>query len=256
MPWRRAWQPTAVFLSGKSHGHRSLVGYSPWGCRDSDTIEATEHIIMLKWWTSLSCVLLFATPWTVHGIFQVRMLEWVAFPFARGSSQPRDWTQVSHIAGGFFTSWARGKVHYHVGWYHGDVNIDQCVLEKLPGAASIVEEKNKALSPWTLAFSPEPPSSWCFRSFPVIEKSSEVCPSAEHKGYVSNSLRPHGLQSTRLLCPWDSPGKSTVVGCHSLLQGIFPTHGSNLYFLHFRQILFTAEPLGKPKHKGIGNKNP
>ena len=42
--------------------------------------------------------------YTVHGILQVRILEWVAFPFCRGSSQPRDRTQVSHIAGGFFTS--------------------------------------------------------------------------------------------------------------------------------------------------------
>ena len=44
--------------------------------------------------------------YTVHGILQARVLEWVAFPFSRGSSQPRDWTQVSPIAGGFFTSWA------------------------------------------------------------------------------------------------------------------------------------------------------
>ena len=44
---------------------------------------------------------------TVHGILQARILEWVAFPFSRESSQPRDWTQVSHIAGSwFFTSWA------------------------------------------------------------------------------------------------------------------------------------------------------
>ena len=43
--------------------------------------------------------------YTVHGILQARILEWVANPFSRGSSQPRDWTQVSHIAGGFFTSW-------------------------------------------------------------------------------------------------------------------------------------------------------
>ena len=42
----------------------------------------------------------------VHGILQARILEWVAFPFSRGSSQPRDWTQVSCIAGGFSTSWA------------------------------------------------------------------------------------------------------------------------------------------------------
>ena len=42
--------------------------------------------------------------YSVHGILQARILDWVAFPFSRGSSQPRDQTQVSHIAGGFFTS--------------------------------------------------------------------------------------------------------------------------------------------------------
>ena len=44
------------------------------------------------------------TDYTVQGILQARILEWVAFPFSKGSSQPRDQTQVSHIAGGFFTS--------------------------------------------------------------------------------------------------------------------------------------------------------
>ena len=43
---------------------------------------------------------------SVHGILQARMLEWVAIPFSRGSSQPRDWTQVICIAGSFFTVWA------------------------------------------------------------------------------------------------------------------------------------------------------
>ena len=42
--------------------------------------------------------------YTVHGILQARVLEWVAFPFSRGSSQPRDQTQVSCLVGGFFTS--------------------------------------------------------------------------------------------------------------------------------------------------------
>ena len=42
--------------------------------------------------------------YTVHGVLQARILEWVAFPFSRGSSQPRELTWVSHIAGGFFTS--------------------------------------------------------------------------------------------------------------------------------------------------------
>ena len=43
IPWRRAWKPTPVFLPGKFHGQRSLVGYSPWGHKESDTTKATEH---------------------------------------------------------------------------------------------------------------------------------------------------------------------------------------------------------------------
>ena len=43
IPWRRAWQPTPVFLPGESHGHRSLAGYSPWGSKESDLTEATNH---------------------------------------------------------------------------------------------------------------------------------------------------------------------------------------------------------------------
>ena len=39
IPWRRKWQPTPVFLPGKSHGQRSLVGYRPWGRKESDTTE-------------------------------------------------------------------------------------------------------------------------------------------------------------------------------------------------------------------------
>ena len=50
--------------------------------------------------------------YTVHGILQARILEWVAFPFSRGSSQPRDRTQVSWIADRFFTSSAtRESIH-------------------------------------------------------------------------------------------------------------------------------------------------
>ena len=61
-------------------------------------------------WKSLSCVRPFATPWTtVHEILHVRKLEWVAFPVSWGSLQPRDRTQVSCIAGGFFTVWATRK---------------------------------------------------------------------------------------------------------------------------------------------------
>ena len=51
-------------------------------------------------------------------------------------------------------------------------------------------------------------------------------------------LRLHGREPAGLLCPWNSPGKYTGVGCHSLLQGIFLTQGSNLNLLHCRQILY------------------
>ena len=49
----------------------------------------------------------------VHGILQARILEWVAVPFSRGSSQARDLIQVFYIAGGFFTGWAVREAHEH-----------------------------------------------------------------------------------------------------------------------------------------------
>ena len=55
--------------------------------------------------------------YTVHGILQARILEWVAFPFSRGSSKPRDRTQLSCIAGGVLTSWATREAQaYWSGW--------------------------------------------------------------------------------------------------------------------------------------------
>ena len=57
----------------------------------------------------------------------------------------------------------------------------------------------------------------------------------------------------RLLCPWDSPGKNTGVGCHFLLQGIFPTQGLNLGLLHCRQILdqlsYDRRPIGMVRYR-------
>ena len=48
MPWDRKWEPTPVFLLGKSHGQRSLAGYSLQGCKESDTTEVTQHTFMLS----------------------------------------------------------------------------------------------------------------------------------------------------------------------------------------------------------------
>ena len=63
---------------------------------------------------------------------------------------------------------------------------------------------------------------------------------------VSDSLWPHGLQLARLLSLWDSPGKNTGVGCHSYLQGIFPTQGSNPSLPHCRQLLYQFSHQGSP----------
>ena len=63
---------------------------------------------------------------------------------------------------------------------------------------------------------------------------------------VSDSLWPHGLEPARLLCPWNFLGKNTGVGCHFLLQGIFPTQGSNLHLLHWQAGSLPLAPPGKP----------
>ena len=92
---------------------------------------------------------------------------------------------------------------------------------------------------------------------------------------MSDPLGPH-----RLLCPWNSPGRNTRVGCHFLLQETFPTQGLNLCLLHCRQILYhlsnqgsviidalnpndsvhilltTLNPMAIPNLEELGNSNP
>ena len=70
--------------------------------------------------------------------------------------------------------------------------------------------------------------SVCFVCIVVVVLVTQSCP----------TVRPHGLWPARLLWPWNSPGKNTGVDCHSLLQSIFPTQGSNLGLLLCRQILY------------------
>ena len=75
-------------------------------------------------------------------------------------------------------------------------------------------------------------------------KQMRITKQKSRRSVVSDSLGPHGLEPPRLLRPWDFPGKSTGVGCHFLLQGIFPTQGSNPGLPHCRQILYQLN------HKG------
>ena len=64
---------------------------------------------------------------------------------------------------------------------------------------------------------------------------------------VSNSLQPHGLWSTRLLCPWDVPSKNTGVGCHLLLRGIFLTQELNSCLLHWQEDSLLLSHQGSPR---------
>ena len=117
------------------------------------------------------------------GILQARILEWVAIPFSRGSSQPRDRTWVFFTAGRFFTNWATILV---LG------TIVLCLVSRV-----------------------------------------QLC---DPMDYSQSGSSDHG----------DSPGKNTGVGCHALLQGIFPTQGSNLGLLNCRQILYCLSHQGSP----------
>ena len=146
--------------------------------------------------------------YTVHGILQARILEWVAFPFPTGSSQPRDRTQVSDIAGGFFTSWATREAQ-----------IWQGQLKDLSYAYQNALRVFKSM---------------------ICNKGSTRRES-ESRWVVSDSLWPHGLY-----IPWNSLGRNTGVGSLSLLQGIVPTQGSNPGFPNCRQILYQLSHKGSP----------
>ena len=75
------------------------------------------------------------------------------------------------------------------------------------------------------------------------------------RSVVSDSLHVHGLLPTRLLHPWNSPGKTIAVGGHFLLQGMFPTQGLNLGLLHQSQDSLLSESPGKPNYNKIDRNN-
>ena len=114
--------------------------------------------------------------------------------------------------------------------------------------SSYLEEFNAGLTSDTSLIVNGTPGSWNNDSFSPMLWVEWWLP----KRYVSSSVVSDSVQamdcmeSTRLLCPWDSPGKNTGVGCHSLLQGSFLTQGSNLSLLHCRQILYLLTHQGSP----------
>ena len=95
--WPRDW--TQVSSIG---GRRFTV----WATEETANPLVLQSLAMLLKFAQSCPTLYDLMDYTVHGILQARILKWVAFPFSRGFSQPRNRTQVSRIAGGFFTSWA------------------------------------------------------------------------------------------------------------------------------------------------------
>ena len=85
IPWRRSWQPTPVFLPGKSHRQRSLVGYSPWGCKESDTYVHTCYKGEIR---QPSEWLIKPTKNGCHGLLN-RKGFWDMFVFKFESSEPQ-----------------------------------------------------------------------------------------------------------------------------------------------------------------------
>ena len=150
--------------------------------------------------------------YVVHGILQARILEWVAFPFSRGSSQPRSSAmQVDSLP-----AEPQGKPK--------NTGVDSLsLLQRI----LLTQELNWGLLHcrwilYQLSYSLDLLlQSHCLIHIPDLYSILHSYESeSESRSVVSNSLRPHGLYS-----PWNSRGQNTGVSSLSLLQGIFPTQG-------------------------------
>ena len=141
-----------------------------------------------------------------------KILEWVAYPFSRGSSWPRNWTEISCIAGGFFTIWATREASLLLEFSNsGNGTTAQSALHTR--SRGVILASYPFPSPHIQS---ENFYSWSIHFFLLCVLSHSV---------MVDSLWPHGLWPARLLCPRNSPCKDTGVGSHSVLQGIFPTQG-------------------------------
>ena len=112
--WPHRWQPTRLPHPWDSPGKNTGVGcHFLLQCMkvksESEVAQSCQTLC-----NPMDCS---PSGSSVHGIFQARALEWVAISFSRGSSQPRDQTRVSHIAGRRFTVWATREAHFNFTLY-------------------------------------------------------------------------------------------------------------------------------------------
>ena len=91
---------------------------------------------------------------SVQVILQARILEWIVIPFSRGSSRPRDWVQVSCIAGRFFTAWATRETHPYIYWIRIPVLWDWESVAAFAPVAFNPFSHNNAVCLWTRFLEP------------------------------------------------------------------------------------------------------
>ena len=91
---------------------------------------------------------------SVQVILQARILEWIVIPFSRGSSRPRDWVQVSCIAGRFFTAWATRETHPYIYWIRIPVLWDWESVAAFAAVAFNPFSHNNAVCLWTRFLEP------------------------------------------------------------------------------------------------------
>ena len=101
--------------------------------------------------------------------------------------------------------------------------------------------RGRGFNPWSGNWEPTCCVAWS-RHMVALHRFSDIEGVSDSHSVVFNSLWPHGLCG-----PWYSPGQNTGVGSHCLLQGIFPTQGSNPGLPHCRQILYQLSHQGSPR---------
>ena len=223
---------------------------------------------------------------SVHRILQERILEWVAIPFSRGSSQPRDWTWVSCTAGGFFTVWATRDAHNIQGpwavvlrftlhsstaqilpvWVYAAVNRSACPHgAHTPGGETDKEGRSKSSeeqlssSGWTRNTEAQKPGRGGQerRVLPIWLRSKEfACQCSRHRldPWIGKIPWRRKWQPTAVFLPGKSHGQKGLVGYSSWSRkesDMTERLTVSLFFFHLSNYRQKIKPnVGERKRKG------
>ena len=116
--------------------------------------------------------------------------------------------------------------------------IINCCLSSVLSRIQKTQQSRLKTTPWRSLSSSKQCGISCLQYCYLCRHACQVA------SVVFDSLQPHGPQPARLLCPWDSPGKNTRMGCHALFQGIFLTQRSNPHLFCLLHQQAGSLPLG------------